>query len=91
MYDQIYNDDMLIDTFSTVFDMKVTVQDMKQLKPDFVQKIYLHFIRDLGADLEQINQVCHRLWRDREMLNVNFFPVVFKSWLLYCFQLAVLA
>ncbi|XP_069971226.1 kinetochore protein Nuf2 [Penaeus vannamei] len=57
MYDQIYNDDMLIDTFSTVFDMKVTVQDMKQLKPDFVQKIYLHFIRDLGADLEQINQL----------------------------------
>ncbi|XP_047481598.1 probable kinetochore protein NUF2 [Penaeus chinensis] len=57
MCDQIFNDEMLINTFSTVFDMKVTVQDMKQLKPDFVQKIYLLFIRDFGAGLEQIHQL----------------------------------
>ncbi|XP_042874702.1 kinetochore protein Nuf2-A-like isoform X2 [Penaeus japonicus] len=56
MYDQIYNDEMLINTFGAVFDIKVTGQDMKQLKPDFVQKIYLLFIRDFGASLEQIHQ-----------------------------------
>lgn len=66
MCDQIFNDEMLINTFSTVFDMKVTVQDMKQLKPDFVQKIYLLFIRDFGAGLEQIHQVCYLLWKDWE-------------------------
>lgn len=40
-----------------VFDFKVTINDVKQFKPNFVQKIFVHFIRDCGANIEQIHQL----------------------------------
>ncbi|CAL4076223.1 unnamed protein product, partial [Meganyctiphanes norvegica] len=51
-----YSDEDFIHLFNTLFEIRVTVQDMRALKADFVQKIYYLFLKDFGANLESINQ-----------------------------------
>nr|XP_045594162.1 WEB family protein At5g55860-like isoform X1 [Procambarus clarkii]XP_045594163.1 WEB family protein At5g55860-like isoform X1 [Procambarus clarkii] len=50
-------DEQIADVFSALFEIKVTALDVRQCKPEFVQKIYFHCIRDFGANLELVNQL----------------------------------
>ena len=54
---QYYSDKDIVSFLSSCFDMKVTVEDMRSPKPDFVQKVYCNFLLDFGANLDQLNQV----------------------------------
>lgn len=66
------SDEHLASIFAQLVDPNISVSDIRQSKPDFVQKIYFHFIRDFGANLEQINQssldACKSIQQHPEML-----------------------
>lgn len=50
-------DEEMIHIFNQIFENRQTVADMKSLKPEFVQKVYFSFLKDFGANLENINQL----------------------------------
>lgn len=54
---EFYSDEDMISVFNQIFDSRHTVADMKTLKAEFVQMVYYHFLKDFGANLENINQL----------------------------------
>ncbi|XP_064088436.1 uncharacterized protein LOC135202913 [Macrobrachium nipponense] len=57
MYIDCMPDEEIAGFLSKTFEMRVTTQDLRQLKPEFVQKMYCSFLVDFDVSLEQINQL----------------------------------
>ncbi|XP_068206778.1 kinetochore protein Nuf2-like [Palaemon carinicauda] len=50
-------DEEIASILSKFFEVRVSAQEMRQLKPEFVQKMYCNFLLDFAASMEQINQL----------------------------------
>ncbi|KAK4303113.1 hypothetical protein Pmani_024856 [Petrolisthes manimaculis] len=53
--EMVRTDERLASLLTEKFGLRVTLNDIKKCDPDMTQKIYIHFLKDIGASLEQIN------------------------------------
>lgn len=54
-------EDHFVKVIGNIWDMKISVQDLHQPKPDLVQEIELNFLKDRRVNLEKYNQIPPRL------------------------------
>ena len=57
-----YTDERFINVVAELWELKINIQEFQQLKPEFVQKIYYTFLKDLGVSLEKLNEVSASLF-----------------------------
>ncbi|KAK3857664.1 hypothetical protein Pcinc_036103, partial [Petrolisthes cinctipes] len=53
--EMVRTDERLASLLTERYGLRVTLNDIKKCDQDLTQKIYIHFLKDIGASLEQIN------------------------------------
>lgn len=54
---QGYTDSQIITIMAEMWDLKLNPHEFQQMKPEFVQKVYYAFLKDIGVNLERLNQI----------------------------------